>query len=172
MPKEPSRPSLPASSTDFALPPSSAASYDDSNLILQRFRRPSLLAPRAAYVSEPNISFAPSKLNQERTGSFILEDPFTLRSDSSQSSGSETATPPLGSEEDIPTGRPLKSKSLITPPRRASSASIESQDTHQRHRRRLSHPVCSLLFLTLIVIMFFSAQNASYTKSSCRISTC
>ncbi|KAJ3477249.1 hypothetical protein NLI96_g10593 [Meripilus lineatus] len=62
MPSRPSRPSLPASSTDFALPPSSSSASihassssnapfpspsEEINPLLLRFRRPSLLGPRS-----------------------------------------------------------------------------------------------------------------------------
>ncbi|KAJ3531079.1 hypothetical protein NM688_g7622 [Phlebia brevispora] len=85
-----SRPSLPASSSDFALPPSSsalassshAALAEEFNPLILRFRRPSLLAPpRASFYSE-------GRLHSPLVSSFTV--PMTRRHTSSTVSGEES----------------------------------------------------------------------------------
>lgn len=87
-----SRPSLPASSTDFALPPSSAAvassalvpSVEEFNPLLLRFRRPSLLAPpRATFYSE-------GRIHSPLVSSFTLPSRIVRRHTSSTISGEES----------------------------------------------------------------------------------
>jgi hypothetical protein len=154
MPKASSRPSLPTSSTDFALPPSSsnpASSLDDSNPLLQRFRRPSLLAPKATYLSESR-SHSPLAASftihsSTRRRSVITEESESDRErmwmDSSPSGSSENPTPPLRPPENGDDGLTVKAKRLVTPPRKVSSASMDFQESHTRlQSRRLSFPVC------------------------------
>ncbi|KAJ7596785.1 hypothetical protein C8J56DRAFT_1000905 [Mycena floridula] len=153
MPKDSTvRPSLPASSSDFALPDptSSGTALDDPTLILQRFRRPSLLAAKAGHLSDSRLhsplasSFTANPVL--RHGS-LLEDAFILRSDSSPSSSSDNATPPLADDDNVRHTRP---RHLVTPPRRASSVSLESQSQDSRHRRRLSFPIKQPRISTLL----------------------
>ncbi|KAF7798534.1 hypothetical protein EIP86_009755 [Pleurotus ostreatoroseus] len=83
-----SRPSLPASSSDFSLPPSSVALAssahlaDEFNPLILRFRRPSLLAPpRASFFSE-------GRLHSPLVSSFTI--PLVRRHTSSTISGEES----------------------------------------------------------------------------------
>lgn len=159
MPKDFSRPSLPTSSSDFALPSSSVAStssvtLEDSSFVFQRFRRPSLLAPKATYISETRLhsplvssfTLQPSPIKRKAySDDECLEDSPMYQErtgrESSPSSSSENPTPPLAqenSEESEDGGRAAKSKSFRTPPRKASAI-----DTHLLPRRRLSFPVSS-----------------------------
>jgi hypothetical protein len=159
MPKA-SRPSLPTSSTDFALPPSSSnlvtsstsSSLDDSNPLLQRFRRPSLLAPKATYLSEGRshsplaASFTIHSSTRRRSNHNVIAEEFEsdrerMWLDSSPSSSSENPTPPLGPPEngnEDPSSKRI-SRRAVTPPRRAG---MDSQESHSRlQSRRLSFPV-------------------------------
>ncbi|KAF5368507.1 hypothetical protein D9758_002316 [Tetrapyrgos nigripes] len=156
MPKDFSR--FPASSADFALPASpfassSALTLEDTGFMPHRFRRPSVLTPKATYLSE-------SRLNSPLASSFTLipspkrktfsdeecpDDSPTYRDrmtgDSSPSGSSENPTPPLpiteNSEEDLSSGKSSRPKSLHTPPRKLSSP----HDAPPFPRRRLSFPV-------------------------------
>ncbi|KAG6911596.1 hypothetical protein DXG01_011899 [Tephrocybe rancida] len=159
MPKAASRPSFPTSSTDFALPPSSSVAtgssvtLDDSNLLLQRFRRPSLLAPKASYLSESRLhsplasSFTLHSRRRSQSLMFIEEpesDKERMLTDSSGSS--ENPTPPLNSIETK--HEDLKGKATgrlpLTPPRRRSSAAMDVQESFSPlPGRRLSFPVRS-----------------------------
>lgn len=162
MPKASSRPSFPTSSTDFALPPSSSSpvastsslTLDDPNLLLQRFRRPSLLAPKASYISETRLhsplasSF--TMHSRRRSHSMIhLEESESDRErmlTDSSSGSSENPTPPLKPFDTTPEelkSKPDISKPPLTPPRRSSSTSMEVQDTQfsPLPNRRLSFPV-------------------------------
>ncbi|KAL0578464.1 hypothetical protein V5O48_003513 [Marasmius crinis-equi] len=154
MPKDSSRPSFPTSSSEFALPvpvaSTSAVTIEESNCLLQRFRRPSLLAPKAVLHSPLQASFtlSPSPSRSKRKAvddDDCLDDSqayrdIRMQSDtSSGSSSSENPTPPLApnnSEEELST-KSFRSKSVSTPPRKYSDG-----DSHLRHaRRRLSHPL-------------------------------
>ncbi|KAJ8083721.1 hypothetical protein AAF712_000655 [Marasmius tenuissimus] len=153
MPKDPRRPNFPASSSEFALPiplaSTSAVTIEETNFLLQRFRRPSLLAPKAVLHSPLQASFtlSPSPSRSKRKAlddDDCLDDSPVYRdrmqSDtSSGSSSSENPTPPLApnnSEEELST-KPGRSKSVSTPPRKHSDA-----DSLLRHtRRRLSFPL-------------------------------
>ncbi|KAK7463894.1 hypothetical protein VKT23_005829 [Stygiomarasmius scandens] len=157
MPKDFSRPSLPTSSTDFALPASSLASssaltLEDAGFILHRFRRPSVLAPKATYFSESRLhsplaaSFTlnPSSKRKSSSDEECPDDSASyldrMTGDSSPSGSSENPTPPLSApeniEEDSSSGRVSRSK-LHTPPRKHSS----TVDSQSLPRRRLSYPV-------------------------------
>ncbi|KIK70772.1 hypothetical protein GYMLUDRAFT_235191 [Collybiopsis luxurians FD-317 M1] len=157
MPKDSTRPSLPTSSSDFALPSSSLAStssvtLEDATFVLHRFRRPSLLAPKTTYLSETRLhsplvssfSLQPSPIKRKAySDDECLDDSYvyrTGRESSPSTSGSENATPPSGaqenSEESEDGGKGIKSKSLHTPPRKSSTSAL---DIHLP-RRRLSFP--------------------------------
>ena len=159
------RPSLPTSSTDFALPPSSSSasvslpsspivSADDTNPLLLRFRRPSILAPKAAYFSETRLqspliaSFSlPSSRRDSLNGEESESDRDRMWTDSSPSSSSENPTPPLGPpiEVDAAKGRGSKGKrrrNPSTPPRHLSPSAVEGlQRLTRSHSRRPSGPV-------------------------------
>ncbi|KAJ4484933.1 hypothetical protein C8J55DRAFT_509326 [Lentinula edodes] len=157
MPKDSSRPSLPTSSSDFALPSSSIAStssvtLEDTSFVLHRFRRPSLLTPKATHLSETRLhsplvsSFTLQPSPIKRKAHSDDEDSPMYRDrtgrESSPSSSSENPTPPLAvqenSEESEDGGKVVKAKSLRTPPRKASTSAI---DNHLIPRRRLSYPL-------------------------------
>ncbi|KAF8807781.1 hypothetical protein BYT27DRAFT_6588785 [Phlegmacium glaucopus] len=170
MPKASSRPYLPTSSSDFALPPSSSSSsspgastssltLDDPTFLLQRFRRPSLLQ-KAGYLSEsrlhsPLASSFTLHARRRSQNAYILEesesDKDRMVTDSSSSS--ETQTPPLrvpgNSEEDL-TVKIGGSKVPLTPPRRRSSASMDSSDMPTIFNRRLSFPLKQPRILNLL----------------------
>ncbi|KAF8167700.1 hypothetical protein B0H34DRAFT_682749 [Crassisporium funariophilum] len=168
MPKASSRPSLPTSSSDFALPPSSSSSpgastssvtLDDPTFLLQRFRRPSLLQ-KAGYLSE-------SRLHSPLASSFTLharrrsQNTFTIEESESDKdrmmtdspSSSETHTPPLkappNSEEDL-NAKVTTIKPPLTPPRRKSSASMDASDMPTIFNRRLSFPLKQPRILNLL----------------------
>ena len=159
MPKASSRPYLPTSSSDFALPSSSSSpgastssiTLDDPTFLLQRFRRPSLLQ-KAGYLSEsrlhsPLASSFSLHARRRSQNAFVVEesesDKDRMLTDSSSSS--ETQTPPLrvlgNSEEDLNVKSGM-SKQPLTPPRRKSSASMDASDMPIFLNRRLSFPVC------------------------------
>lgn len=199
MPKDSSRPSLPTSSSDFALPSSSLATtssvtLEDASFVLHRFRRPSVHAPKATYISE-------TRLQSPLVSSFTLqaspikrkaysddecsEDSSMYRErkgrENSPSSSSENPTPPLAihetSEESEDGGRASKSK-MRTPPRKASVI-----DNHLIPRRRLSFPVRSVLLVVIhtserfvssksnnpAYSIFWQSPGQSKTKSSRRL---
>ncbi|KAK7059186.1 hypothetical protein VNI00_001813 [Paramarasmius palmivorus] len=150
MPKDSSRPSLPATSSDFALPSSMASTsqltIEETNFVFQRFRRGSLLAPKAILHSPLQASFTVSPSPKRKVFSEdSIDDSDVYRerilSDSSPSGSSENPTPPLApnnSEEDLG-NRSSRAKSVSTPPRKFSSSDSES---HIRHpKRRLSFPL-------------------------------
>ncbi|KAI0697569.1 hypothetical protein BC835DRAFT_754628 [Cytidiella melzeri] len=106
------RPSLPASSSDFALHPStssaSSPTAEEFNPLLMRFRRPSLLAPpRATFYSEGRIhsplagsSYTISNSPRRATGSAVSgeeseSDKEKMWTDSPSSSSSGANTPSL-----------------------------------------------------------------------------
>ena len=163
MPKASSRPSLPTSSTDFALPPSSSSpvastsslTLDDTNVLLHRFRRPSLLAPKAGYFSESRLHspLASSFTLHSRRRSYGTSAPEESESDrermlTDNSPGSSaTSTPPLKALERREPDEQAKKilKPSLTPPRRSSSSAMDSQETQSSPKagRRLSFPVCN-----------------------------
>ncbi|KAL0951473.1 hypothetical protein HGRIS_008161 [Hohenbuehelia grisea] len=150
MPKD-TRPSLPTSSSDFALPSSSSSSstnaLDDIPPLLQRFRRPSLLSSKAGFFSE-------TRLNSPLATSFTLNSSrkrFSLMGEESESdkdrmctdsspSSSETNTPPLGPPE-VPESdqqcKPKRTRRPLTPTRRMST-SMDATDSVRMHSRRPS----------------------------------
>ncbi|RXW22585.1 hypothetical protein EST38_g3286 [Candolleomyces aberdarensis] len=114
MPKDSSRPSLPTSSSDFALPPSSSPGGSFNS------------------VDDPNFLFhQESESERER-----------MSTDSPCSS--ENHTPPLKSdnnEEDAAPAKPKASKTPLTPPRRRSSAASMDSDMPTIFNRRLNFPL-------------------------------
>jgi hypothetical protein len=149
------RPSLPASSTDFALRPSSSPLHSPSddftglNTLLFRFRRPSLLAPK--YISDSRLSspLATSVSSPLRPSSASDVDRERIWADSgSASESSENATPPLNcSEPDKDAGADSDSamktsRPQTPPPRNPSSSSMDViAESSYLPLRRLSHPV-------------------------------
>lgn len=167
------RPSLPTSSTDFALPPSSSSanvalpgslivSADEANPLLLRFRRPSVLAPKAAYFSETRLqsplvtSFTlPSRRRDSLNGEESESDKDRMWTDSSPSSSSGNPTPPLGPAIEVNTGKECSRKDRgskgqrrrkpSTPPRHLSPRAVEGLERLTRsHSRRPSGPVNTL----------------------------
>jgi hypothetical protein len=174
MPKDSSRPSLPATSSDFALPSSMASTsqltIEETNFVFQRFRRGSLLAPKAVLHSPLQASFTASPSPKRKVFSEdSIDDSDVYRerilSDSSPSGSSENPTPPLApnnSEEDLG-NRLSRGKSVSTPPRKFSSSDSES---HIRHpKRRLSFPVSNdnVGRLLLLTTKSFSSSNLEYS---------
>ncbi|TFK36910.1 hypothetical protein BDQ12DRAFT_230067 [Crucibulum laeve] len=172
MPKASTRPSLPTSSSDFALPPSSSSpvastsslTLDDPSFLLQRFRRPSLLQ-KAGYLSE-------TRLHSPLASSFTLhtrrrsQNAFQLTEESESDrermltdspSSSETHTPPLrvpdNSEEDL-VGKLTASKPPSTPPRRMSSTNMDVQENYPSptgiNRRSVPFPLKQPRILNLL----------------------
>ncbi|KAJ3985241.1 hypothetical protein F5890DRAFT_1573032 [Lentinula detonsa] len=166
MPKDFSRPSLPTSSLDFALPSSSVAStssvtLEDASFVSHRFRRPSLLAPKATHLSEARLhsplfssyTLQPSPIKRKAHSDDDSPEDSPMYQDrtgreSSPSSSSENPTPPLAiqetSEESEDGGKVHNTRSLRTPPRKAST------DNHLIQRRRLSYPVKQPRILNLL----------------------
>lgn len=160
MPKASSRPSFPTSCTDFALPPSSVAStsaltLDDPNVLLQRFRRPSLLAPKNGYVSE-------SRLHSPLASSFTLHSRRRSHGTMAEESESDKEKVPVDNSPEssghstphlkIPEKRDEQviDKTAIkrpsTPPRRISSTSMDVETQYSpKSNRRLSFPVCKAI---------------------------
>lgn len=152
MPKDYSRPSLPTSSQDFALPPSSSpgggsfSSVDDPNFLFHRMRRQSLLQRSHHSPLANTLSFHARRRSQT---AMIAEESESERERMSTDSpsSSENHTPPLKSiengEEDVApaTVKPPKAtKTPLTPPRRRSSASMDS-DMPTIFNRRLNFPL-------------------------------
>ncbi|KAJ7751253.1 hypothetical protein DFH07DRAFT_530862 [Mycena maculata] len=155
-----SRHPLPTSSTDFNLPPSTsaptalAAGYlDDSSILLQRFRRPSLLAPKAIPESRLHsplgTSFKPSSSHHRRASQSTssLDESDTLWSDISPASSSENPTPPLPAPENPDETR--RSMPPLTPPRRSLSRGAELAEARLKGRR-LSFPLKQPRILNLL----------------------
>jgi len=165
MSKASPRPSLPTSSTDFALPPSSTSSNgasgsapgEESHTLMHRFRRPSLLAPKASYLSDNRhqspLSAAftmPTRRRRPRQGRWdesSESDKDRMWTDSSPSS-SENPTPPLrgpSEGEDVENGRKDLLDRLSTPPRNSSASNMDSEEGQSRlQSNRITLPVCSI----------------------------
>jgi hypothetical protein len=141
MPKDFSRPSLPTSSIDFALPPassvasSSTLTLDDPVFCTPRFRRPTL---KAGFASE-------SRLHSPLATSFTIkqkpsDDENKGRLPSSSASHFETASTLEDWEDDtISAKRSRIQRPLHTPQRKSSSSSGEESKISKQ--RRLSFPV-------------------------------
>lgn len=153
-----SRTPLPALSSDFALPSSTASpssASDDHPFLYKRFRRPSLLQ-KAGYLSETRLlsplatsfTFHARRRSHSQTLDMEAEnEKDRMLTDSSCSS--ETHTPPLradGSEEDVPAAKTSLKPPPLTPPRRKSSMDVTDM-MPTVFNRRLSFPVCESLKL-------------------------
>lgn len=172
MPKATSRPYLPTSLSDFALPTSSspgastsALTLDDPGFLLQRLRRPSLLAARhhSPLASSFTLHTRRRSHSSTRTVADDLESDRERMSTDSPTSSSGNPTPPLNtSEATDDTENNIKtaiSKLPSTPPRRRSSSSIDVADPYCQlpiSCRRLAFPVRNI---TVILLLYsFHAQ--------------
>ncbi|TFK56573.1 hypothetical protein OE88DRAFT_34621 [Heliocybe sulcata] len=157
---ETSRPSLPTSTTDFALHASSAPHTPSGDIspIMLRLRRPSLLAPKSFYADNrlhsPLADFVvpvSRKGSQNGTSEAGSEsDRERMWTDSSTSS--ENVTPPLPfrgeSESGMDNDNIMKtdsSRRLSTPPRAVDVPELSKG----LHLRRLSHPLKQPRILSL-----------------------
>ncbi|KAI0673698.1 hypothetical protein C8Q78DRAFT_1076679 [Trametes maxima] len=148
------RPSLPTSSSDFALPSSPSASLppgssDDLSPFMLRLRRPSLLGPRSgiaqsaeARLHSPLMSSFTRRHSSNGTG----DDSESDRDKMSTDSDSGNATPLLpGPSLDSESDTSMKTSRPRTPPRLASasgSGSIADEQMPMRAQpRKLSKPV-------------------------------
>lgn len=175
MPKDSSRQPLPTSSSDFALPPSSSpgassfSSVDDPNFLFNRIRRPSLLQRSHHSPLANTLSFHVRRRSQASALAEESESEKERMSTESPSS-SETHTPPLraeSTEEDIPIVKPKPVKAPATPPRRRSSASIDT-DMPTVFHRRLNHPVSSSLYSLIQNPHNYLVEATAYSQTSVR----
>ncbi|TEB38947.1 hypothetical protein FA13DRAFT_1724890 [Coprinellus micaceus] len=157
MPKDSSRQPLPTSSSDFALPPSSSPgassfnSLDDPNILFNRIRRPSLL--QRSHHSPLSNAYAFHARRRSQASALAEESESEKERMSTDSpSSSENHTPPLkaeGADEDPATAKPKPAKTPLTPPRRRSSTSIDS-DMPTIFNRRLNFPLKQPRILKLL----------------------
>ncbi|KAF7339268.1 hypothetical protein MSAN_02140300 [Mycena sanguinolenta] len=164
MPKDTSRlrDPLPTSSTDFNLPSSSstattlASGYpDDSSALFQRFRRPSLLAPKATHLLDTSRLHSPlaasfkvsSHRRRASQSTSSLDEADTFISDISPPSSSENPTPPLLPAEGTDDAR--QSMPPLTPPRRSLSRGADLSELRMKSRR-LSFPLKQPRILNLL----------------------
>ncbi|KAJ7246287.1 hypothetical protein B0H12DRAFT_1325128 [Mycena haematopus] len=164
MPKDTSRlrDPLPMSSTDFNLPASApaptalmAAGYpDDSSVLFQRFRRPSLLAPKATHFVDSRLhsplatSFkASSHRRRASQSTSSVDEADAVVSDISPPSSSENPTPPLLPAESTDDAR--QSMPPLTPPRRSLSRGADLSELRLKSRR-LSFPLKQPRILNLL----------------------
>ena len=158
MPKALSRPSFATSSTEFALPASSSSlvastscvTLDEPNILLQRFRRPSLLVPKAAFLSESRLhsplvsSYTSHSKKRSQSGMFIDESECDKERMGSPSGSSGNPTPMKISDPGVDgfTEKSKISRPPSTPPRKlsVSSPSMDIQDP-PFPGKRLSFPV-------------------------------
>jgi hypothetical protein len=154
----PARPALPTTSSAFALPPppSTSSPTDEGNQLMFRFRRPSLLAPKASYHSHSPLvsSYTPSLWRRRRRSQIGIgdeseSDKERMFTDSSPSGSSENPTPPLttqgggteteGTADKEALPQPVPQKSLNN----SKNNGTEAQETapSKRASRRFSHPV-------------------------------
>ncbi|KAJ7040377.1 hypothetical protein C8F04DRAFT_255106 [Mycena alexandri] len=149
---------LPTSSTDFNLPPSTsaptalAAGYLDDTMLFQRFRRPSLLAPKATHLPDSRLHspLATSFKSHKRRASHStssLDDSDSLWTDITPPSGSENPTPPLILPENIDDAS--KPMPPLTPPRRSLSRGADLAEARLKGRR-LSFPLKQPRILNLL----------------------
>jgi len=160
MPKALSRPSFATSSSDFALPASSSSlvastssvTLDEPNILLQRFRRPSLLVPKTAFLSESRLhsplvsSFTSHSRKRSQSGMFIEEFESDRERMDSSSGSSGNPTPMKISDLGVDrfTEKAKISRPPSTPPRKlsVSSPSMDIRDQDPPFpERRLSFPV-------------------------------
>ena len=147
------RPSLPTSSSDFALPSSPSASLhqsasDDLTPFLLRLRRPSLLGPRNSNGSLSDRLHSPlvSSFTRRYSSGALGEDSESDKDKMSTDSDSGHATPLLsGPTIDTESDTSMKTSRPHTPPRMTSASSSssgnEDQPSTRAHNRRPSHPV-------------------------------
>lgn len=148
----PERPTFAASSSEFALPnPSSSSSTPAQNedTINLRFRRPSLLAPKAISSSDLRLqsplanapfTFPQGNLTRRRSLYSTDED---MASDSSPSGSSGVPTPPLGPPIDVQSESAVSArrrKRNLTPPRHSQTDNPDYVPT-RRFSRATSHAV-------------------------------
>lgn len=170
MPKDSSRQPLPTSSSDFALPPSSSPgassfnSLDDPNILFNRIRRPSLL--QRSHHSPLSNAYAFHARRRSQASALAEESESEKERMSTDSpSSSENHTPPLkaeGADEDPATAKPKPAKTPLTPPRRRSSTSIDS-DMPTIFNRRLNFPVSGGFRLRLKSTDKSTAEAATYS---------
>ncbi|PIL31424.1 hypothetical protein GSI_06125 [Ganoderma sinense ZZ0214-1] len=158
------RPSLPTSSSDFALPSSPSAplppgSSDDLSPFLLRLRRPSILGPRGGSNPPPDHRLhSPliSSFTRRYSSSGNGEDSESDRDKMSTDSDSGHATPLLpGPQIDSESETGMKTSRPRTPPRltSASSSSSGTEDVPgpiRAHSRRPSNPVRFPRILSLV----------------------
>jgi hypothetical protein len=129
------RPSLPTSSSDFALHPTASSNVDEFNPLLMRFRRPSLLAPpRDTFYSEGRLhsplaasSFTVPMSRRHTTSSTASgeeseSDKERMWTDSTSSNSSGANTPSLA----VPVASSDKHKSTSSLDSDSSMNSIQS----------------------------------------------
>ncbi|KAI0361008.1 hypothetical protein OH77DRAFT_1391696 [Trametes cingulata] len=150
-----SRPSLPTSSSDFALPSSPSTSLpqtasDDLSAFMLRLRRPSLLAPRlgTAHSAEARLhSPLVSSFTRRHSSNGTGDDSESDRDKMSTDSDSGNVTPLLpGPSIDSESDTSMKTSRPRTPPRLASASSSGSGTDEQMlpvrlQQRRLSKPM-------------------------------
>ena len=125
-----------------------------------RFRRPSLLAPKASYLANSPLiaSYTPiwrRRRSQIGIGDEADSDKEKMLTDSSPSSTSGNPTPPLTSQSE---GSELELKQ--EPNQAASSSTMAPRKSRQEEcadtprklaPRRFSHPVCALPLMSLSI---------------------
>ncbi|KAF7307127.1 hypothetical protein MIND_00506100 [Mycena indigotica] len=147
---------LPTSSADFNLPANppitslGASFIDDSSIIAHRFRRPSLLAPKAGIHGDSRLhsplaaSFKPlSHRRRASQSTSSLDEYDTFWSDISPPSSSENPTPPLTGTDNA--DEPRRSAPPSTPPRRSLS-----RGSDRSKGRRMSYPLKTPRILNLL----------------------
>jgi hypothetical protein len=182
MPKATSRPSLPTSSSDFALPPPShyiglpSSPSDEAIPLFPRIRRPSILVPKASYLPDSRMgsplaaSFVLHPSPRRRRGRSLLaaesseSDKERMMTDSSSSS-SLNPTPPEYIEDIERDTKRINSAISQTPPRKLSTSSMDMYDLP---RRRLSFPVSLLAFKLSLTVAhsFHSLRHRVYSASA------
>ncbi|RDX51865.1 hypothetical protein OH76DRAFT_224771 [Lentinus brumalis] len=157
-----SRPSLPTSSSEFALPSSPSASLppsasDDLSPFLLRLRRPSMLGPHGATAPHDSRLHSPlvSSFTRRHSSGGMGEDSESDRDKMSTDSDSGNATPLLpGPQIDSESDTSMKTSRPRTPPRMvsASSSSSGNEDATpvRAHHRKLSHSVRVPRILALV----------------------
>ncbi|KAI0699357.1 hypothetical protein C8T65DRAFT_742532 [Cerioporus squamosus] len=152
-----SRPSLPTSSSDFALPSSPSAclppsASDDLSPFLLRLRRPSMLGPHGNQAAHDSRLHSPlvSSFTRRGSSSGTGEDSESDRDKMSTDSDSGNATPLMpGPQIDSQSDTSMKTSRPHTPPRMASASSSSSSNEDaapwRAHHRKLSHSVRSFL---------------------------
>ncbi|KAJ7170110.1 hypothetical protein C8R46DRAFT_994830 [Mycena filopes] len=151
-----SRHPLPTSSTDFNLPPSTsvpsaiAAGYLDDSALFQRFRRPSLLAPKAidSRLHSPLAASFKSHKRRASHSTSSLDESDALWTDITPPSSSENPTPPLVPPE--ATDDANKPMPPLTPPRRSLSRGADLAAESRLKGRRLSFPLKPPRILNLL----------------------